>query len=138
MPYDEAQDAFTCPNGQQLHYKATHRHRSDNGYQSERRVYECANCSGCPLKEKCTKAQGNRQLQVSFRLWEMRARAKELLLSEQGTTLRKQRSVDVETVFGRIKQDWGYRRFLLRGLEKVNTEWGLLCIAHNLAKLAVA
>jgi transposase len=138
MPYDEAQDTFTCPNGQQLHYKATWHHRSDNGYQSERRVYECAVCSQCPLKEKCTKAQGNRQIQVSFRLRAMRAQAKNLLLSEQGTVLRKQRSIDVETVFGRIKQDWGFRRFLLRGLEKVKTEWGLLSIAHNLAKLAVA
>ena len=138
MPYDEAQDTFTCPNSQQLHYKATWQHRSDNGFESERRVYECADCSQCPLKEKCTKAQGNRQIQVSFRLRAMRAQAKDLLLSEQGTALRKQRSIDVETVFGRIKQDWGFRRFLLRGLEKVKAEWGLLCIAHNLAKLAVA
>lgn len=138
MPYDEAEDTFTCPNGQPLRYKATHQHRSDNGFESERRVYECADCSQCPLKEKCTKAQGNRQIQVSFRLRAMRAQAKDLLLSEQGTALRKQRSIDVETVFGRIKQDWGFRRFLLRGLEKVKTEWGLLCIAHNLAKLAVA
>lgn len=67
----------------------------------------------------------------------MRAQAKALLLSEQGIALRKQRSTDVETVFGRIKQDWGFRRFLLRGMEKVKTEWGLLCIAHNLAKLAI-
>ena len=138
MPYDEAQDAFTCPSGQLLHYKATWRYRSDNGYGSERRVYQCADCSQCPLKEKCTKAQGNRQIQVSFRLRQMRVRAKALLLSEQGVAVRKQRSIDVETVFGRIKQDWGFRRFLLRGLEKVKTEWGLLCIAHNLAKLAVA
>lgn len=137
MPYDEAQDTFTCPNRQLLHYKATWRYRSDNGYPSERRVYECADCIQCPLKEQCTKAQGNRQIQVSFRLRQMRARAKALLLSEQGVALRKQRSIDVETVFGRIKQDWGSRRFLLRGLEKVKTEWGLLCITHNLAKLAV-
>ena len=138
MSYDEAKDTFTCPHGQPLRYTATHRHRSDNGYESERRVYECADCSQCPLKEKCTKAAGNRQIQVSFRLREMRAHARDLLVSEPGTALRKQRSIDVETVFGRIKQDWGFRRFLLRGLAKVKTEWGLLCIAHNLAKLAVA
>ena len=138
MPYDETQDAFTCPNGQQLSYKTSRRRRSDNGYESERRVYQCDDCSPCPLKEKCTKAEGNRQIQVSFRLRKMRAQAKDLLLSEPGSALRKQRSIDVETVFGRIKQDWGFRRFLLRGLEKVKAEWGLLCIAHNLAKLAVA
>lgn len=138
MPYDAAQDTFTCPNGQPLRYKTTQRHLSNNGFESERRVYQCEDCSQCPLKAQCTQAQGNRQIQVSFRLWEMRAHAKELLLSEPGTLLRKQRSTDVETVFGRIKQDWGFRRFLLRGLEKVKTEWGLLCVAHNLAKQAVA
>jgi len=137
MPYDEVLDTFTCPNGQSLRYKTTQRHRSDNGYQSTRRVYQCDDCSQCPLKEKCSKAKGNRTIQVSFCLWKMRANARNLLLSEQGTSLRKQRSIDVETVFGRIKQDWGFRRFFLRGLEKVKTEWGLLCIAHNLAKLAV-
>jgi transposase len=138
MPYDEVQDAFTCPNGKLLHYKATHRYHSDNGFESERRLYICEDCSQCPLKQQCTKAAGNRQIKVSFRLWQMRSQAKEKLLSEQGTALRKQRSIDVETVFGRIKQDWGFRRFLLRGLEKVKAEWGLLCIAHNFAKLAVA
>jgi len=138
MPYDEAEDAFTCPNGKLLHYKATHHYHTDNHYESERRKYVCEECSQCPLKAQCTKAEGNRQIQVSFRLWQMRAQAKEKLLSGPGTTLRKQRSIDVETVFGRIKQDWGFRRFLLRGMEKVKAEWGLLCIAHNLAKLAVA
>jgi hypothetical protein len=138
LPYDETQDVFTCPNGKLLHYKATHPYRTDNGFESERRGYVCEDCSQCPLKQQCTKAEGNRQIKVSLRLWEMRAQAKEKLLSEPGTALRKQRSVDVETVFGRIKQDWGFRRFLLRGLEKVKAEWGLLCIAHNLAKLAVA
>lgn len=138
MPYDESRDVFTCPNGKLLPYKSTHRHRTDNHYESQRRVYVCEDCSQCPLKAQCTKAEGNRQITVSLRLRQMRAQAKEKLLSEQGTVLRKQRSIDVETVFGRIKQDWGFRRFLLRGLEKVKTEWGLLCIAHNLAKLAIA
>lgn len=138
MPYDEAQDFFTCPHGKRLRYTTTHHPHSDNGFESERRIYVCEDCRGCPLKGQCTKAEGNRQIQVSFRLREMRAQAKRKLLSEQGMALRKQRSTDVETVFGRIKQDWGFRRFLLRGLQKVKTEWGLLCIAHNLAKLAVA
>ena len=138
MPYDQAEDVFTCPNGKRLRFKEIQFYRTENNFESERRIYVCENCSQCPLKQQCTKAQGNRQIKMSFRVWQMRAQAKEKLLSEQGITLRKQRSIDVETVFGRIKQDWGFRRFLLRGLEKVKTEWGLLCIAHNLAKLAVA
>jgi transposase len=41
-----------------------------------------------------------------------------------------------EPVFGQIKQARGFRQFLLRGLEKVAAEWGLVCLAHNVLKLA--
>jgi transposase len=137
-PYQPEQDAFVCPQGQILHYLHTRKEHTENGFETERRVYACADCSACPLKAQCTKALGNRQIRVSFRLRALRAQAEYNLCSEKGRQLRAQRSTDVETVFGRIKQDWGFRRFLLRGLEKVKTEWGLLCIAHNFAKMALA
>ena len=41
-----------------------------------------------------------------------------------------------EPVFGQIKQARGFRQFLLRGVEKVANEWGLVCLAHNILKLA--
>jgi hypothetical protein len=41
-----------------------------------------------------------------------------------------------ERVFGQIKQARGFRQFLLRGVEKVAAEWGVICIAHNILKLA--
>jgi len=44
----------------------------------------------------------------------------------------------VEPVFGQIKQARGFRQFLLRGRDKVAHEWALVCIAHNLTKLAAA
>jgi len=44
----------------------------------------------------------------------------------------------VEPVFGQIKQAWGFRQFLLRGIVKVSAEWALICTAHNLVKLAKA
>ena len=44
----------------------------------------------------------------------------------------------VEPVFGQIKQARGFRQFLLRGVDKVRAEWALICIAHNLTKLARA
>lgn len=44
----------------------------------------------------------------------------------------------VEPVFGQIKQARGFRQFLLRGLDKVASEWALICTAHNLSKLAKA
>ena len=41
----------------------------------------------------------------------------------------------VEPVFGQIKQGRGFRQFLLRGLDKVQAEWLLICTGHNLLKL---
>ena len=41
----------------------------------------------------------------------------------------------VEPVFGQIKEARGIRRFWLRGLEKVEAEWKLICATHNLLKL---
>jgi transposase len=137
-PYDPETDTFTCPQDQPLHFLHIRREKTDNGFETERRVYACSDCSACPLKHQCTRAAGNRQIRVSFRLRQFRVQAAKNLCSEKGKQLRKQRSVDVEPVFGRIKQDWGFRRFLLRGIEKVKVEWGLLCIAHNLSKMAVA
>jgi len=43
-----------------------------------------------------------------------------------------------EPVFGQIKQGRGFRQFLLRGVKKVAAEWGFVCVAHNVLKLAKA
>lgn len=48
------------------------------------------------------------------------------------------RKVTIEPVFGQIKQARGFRQFLMRGLDQVRHEWALVCIAHNLTKLAAA
>jgi transposase len=49
--------------------------------------------------------------------------------------LYKKRSTSIEPVFGNIKHNLGYRRFALRSLPAVNSEWHLICAAHNLLKL---
>lgn len=133
--YDEANDEFICPAGKRLKYQGIRKYRTENGYLSERRYYECEDCSGCPFKERCTKSPGNRKVRASLKLRKLKEKAAMNLRSEKGLLLRSQRCVEVESVFGRIKGNWSFRRFLLRGLEKVRIEWGLLCIAHNLAKL---
>jgi len=119
-----------------LTYRYAGHEKSGNGYRIELRHYEAPDCHTCPLKPECTRAKGNRHLRVSFRLRQFREQAKANLLSEQGRVLRIQRNVEVESVFGHIKHNMLFRRFHLRGLEKVKTEWGLVCIAHNMRKLA--
>jgi hypothetical protein len=58
-----------------------------------------------------------------------------VLENEYYKPLHKQRSVEVETVFGQIKGNQGYWRFLLRGTAKVSTEWGLLALGYNLKQI---
>ncbi len=138
MEYDPNKDELICPAGRRLTYRYSFHSKTDNGYRAERRCYEAEDCAGCPLKEPCTKAKGNRRVNMAFQLKAWRQQARDNLTSEAGKKLRSLRGVEVESVFGRLKEDWGFRRFFLRGLEKVRTEFGLLCIAQNMAKLAVS
>ncbi|AZR73079.1 hypothetical protein BBF96_06580 [Anoxybacter fermentans] len=119
-----------------LIYWKTKEYKTDNGYIRQYGYYKCENCDGCELKENCTKAKGNRVIRISFKLRKYKQKVKKNLCSDKGLKLRSQRAIEAESVFGRIKDNWSFRRFLLHGLEKVKIEWGLLCIAHNLAKLA--
>ena len=65
----------------------------------------------------------------------LKKKAKQILEDDHYKDLRKQRSVEVETVFGQIKGNQGYKRFLLRGTAKVLTEWGLLSLGYNLKQI---
>ena len=62
-----------------------------------------------------------------------RMRAK--LDTESGRALYAQRKTIVEPVFGQIKEARGFRRFLMRGLDKIRGEWRLVCLTHNLLKI---
>lgn len=57
------------------------------------------------------------------------------LSSDLGKAIYRLRKAIVEPVFGQIKDARGIRHFLLRGLEKVEAEWQLICMTHNLLKL---
>jgi transposase len=134
--YDETGDTYLCPAGKRLTFQYASRYVSENGYVTERRYYECRACPECPFKPLCTKAKRFRRIQASQRLRAFREKARQNLTSGEGERLRARRSIEVETAFGNIKQNMGFRRFHLRGLEKVRVEWGLVCIAHNMRKMA--
>ena len=64
-----------------------------------------------------------------------RDRMRRKLQTKRGRKRYALRMQTVEPVFGQIKQGRGFRQFLLRGLEKVQGEWSLICTGHNLLKL---
>jgi len=65
-------------------------------------------------------------------------RMRRKLLTKAGARYYRQREQSIEPVFGQIKQGRGFRQFSLRGLAKVQGEWHLVCLAHNLRKLFAA
>ena len=137
-PYHPELDEYECPQKKRLRYPYTKPYKSENEFVAQRRIYECDDCSQCPVKTECTRAKNNRQIQIGVEWERFKRQAHDNLLSPQGLVMRSRCPVEVEAVFGRLKQDWDFRRFLLRGIKKVTTEWGILSIAHNLAKAAIA
>jgi len=135
--YNEEKDFFVCPMGQKMTYRFTTNQTTSTGYQQKVRCYKAQNCQGCPLRAACFKASGNRLIKFNPKAYKYRQAAKERLNTLRGRKTKIQRNIDVEPVFGHIKQCRHFRRFLLKGLEGVNIETGLLVIAHNLKKLWV-
>ena len=137
MMYDEVNDKFICPEGKKIEYIKTRQDKTETGFIQESRVYECSDCSNCPHKSECTKAQGNRQIRFNKKLWKLKQEAKINLMSKKGTEMRGKRAEYSEGIFGQIKWNMGFKRFLLRGLEKVDLEWGLLCFALNIKRMKI-
>ncbi len=135
MGYDAENDTYTCHAGKTLIPLHVKNQKSRNGYESEVTVYECTDCSGCPYKEKCTKAKGNKRLYVSKNFIEHRQTSYENIMSEKGIKYRMNRSIQVEGAFGVLKNDYNFQRFLLRGKTKVKLEILLLCFGYNINKL---
>ncbi|MFL0248776.1 IS1182 family transposase [Candidatus Clostridium stratigraminis] len=135
MIYDKEKDEYTCHNGRQLR-KTTIAHRtSATGYHSEVTIYEAEDCNNCPFKARCTKAQGNRKMQVSKTFVEKRRISLENITSPEGVILRVNRSIQVEGAFGVLKNDYQFNRFLTRGKNSVKNEFLLLCFGFNINKL---
>ncbi|NKI27897.1 transposase [Arenibacter sp. 6A1] len=108
------------------------------GFTQQLKKYQAVNCKGCPLRGACHKASGHRTIERNHNLVRIKQKAREFLLSEQGVAHRKRRCWDVEAVFGNIKHNMNFKRFMLSGLAKVETEIGLIAMAHNLKKISLA
>ena len=116
-------------------YRKTVTKKNKSGYLQTYEVYQCENCEGCPFRELCTKSEYGRVIQRNGHWLEQKAKVKDLLSSEEYKTLMKKRSTECETVFGQTKGNLGFRRFHLRGKEKVGIEWGLLMLGYDFKQL---
>jgi len=136
--YDDLSDSYTCPNQKQLTLQASYyQTHKRTGYRSLIKEYQCSDCKDCPFYNQCCKSASgeNRLLKVNEKLEAYKQTARQNLTSEKGCVLRKKRSIEIESCYGDIKHNMGFRRFHLRGLKKAKTEFTLVAMAHNLRKL---
>jgi transposase len=133
--YNKEDDTYLCPGGKTMHFLHENTTTSNNGYKSTIRQYQAENCNGCPLRGQCHKSKTNRIIKINEKLRQYKAKARELLTSEQGIKHRSKRPVEPEAVFGQMKFNKAYKRFRHRGFDKVNMDLGIFAIAFNLLKM---
>ena len=136
--YNPDDDLYVCPMGQKLKFIRQEKRYTASGYQQTVSVYRACRCEGCPLRGQCHKSKRDRQIEVNHTLADYKARARELLTSEQGIKHRSNRPIEPEAVFGQIKECGRFRRLRLKGLTGAKIDFGLKALAHNLRKLAQA
>ena len=136
MEYNTEKDEYTCPNGRKLKFRRESTKTTENGYVVSTRYYSNDKCGRCPHRDKCHRSKnGYRTVKVNRVLNTYRPKVLEALTSDEGILLRRNRSIQVEGVFGVLKEDFGFRRFLTRGKRNIETQFFLLAFAFDIEKL---
>lgn len=139
--HDPENRTCICPAGKQLQRSGTHRDK--RGYVGERYRGSDKVCGGCPLRARCLRnpdKPAGRQV-TFFRdkapdtPESATTRMKRKIDSHEGRRRYGRRFATVEPVFGNIRHNKRLNRFTLRGRRKVNTQWKLYCLVHNIEKL---
>jgi transposase len=128
--YDEASDAVICPQGERLEFAERKKRQGDCTV----RCYRCTSYAQCAVRALCSKRRDGRRIEISPQYGAL-LRQRRKRQDPKCQALMRQRSGLIEPVFATIKQAMGFRRWTVRGLDNVRTQWALLCTAHNLRKL---
>lgn len=129
--YDEENDQCICPHGNILPYQRTKRSKGD---EYELRIYHCRDYRQCSYRSHCSSNKRGRTIEISpYHRAVVRQREKRQ--DPANKKLLRARKTIIEPVFGWIKENLVFRRWTVRGLENVKTQWSLLCTTINLKKL---
>ena len=143
MEYDAESDVYICRNAKRLTVDHVRHSKSKTGYVSEKTIYKCEDCSGCPYKAECIKGNNcktpleerTKTVHVSKTFLKYRQEGLERILTDEGIVLRMNRSIQAEGSFGDLKQDMQFRRYISKGTSNVLAESILLAMARNINKL---
>lgn len=129
--YDPDEDVYICPLGKKLGYLTTLNPKSRN-YPIRR--YGCKNFKNCEYSDECSKSKTGKKIErTPYDDAIYRQIEKNNLLKNK--KYYQKRKVIVEPVFGWIKHNNGFNRWLYRGLKNVDAQWNLVCTSINLHKL---
>lgn len=134
--YNPATNRYSCPAGKGMKKINQRVKPNHSGYEQILTRYRSRHCANCPLRSQCTPDHEYRMIEVNLNWHRLKQKAEKRLKTKRGIQKRKQRCFDTEPVFGQIKHNHQFKRFLLRGMDKVTVEMGLLALAHNLRKKA--
>lgn len=137
------ESTYTCPNGRTLNYRGTEwlssASKSRQALSLPRRKgwhYKSNDCSNCTMSTQCLLPKTKvRSLLRDPEVEPIKERTRERFRTAEGREKYKKRMYTVEPVFADIKEHRGMRRFLLRGINGVKTEWKWACLTHNLLKV---
>ncbi|PKI09157.1 IS5/IS1182 family transposase [Staphylococcus shinii] len=135
--YDEINDEFICPNHKRLGFKRYAYRYDKYGFRRDFKLYECDNCSECPLKNNCMKSNSKSSKKIMRNYnWEyFKAQINQKLSEPETKEIYNQRKIDVEPVFGFMKAILGFTRMSVRGINKVKRELGFVLMALNIRKV---
>jgi hypothetical protein len=126
--YSKRKDTFTCPHGRKLYLKTK---TEQNGIAAK--VYECHSCGTCRHRALCVRGEGNRTISMRADNKEMEAYRKRMMTPAYQAKIKKRKEL-CEHPFGTIKYTHGIRHFLLRGVEKVKSEFMFTSFIYNLRR----
>lgn len=129
--YDSQSDCYLCPMGQKLEFRHTRKHK-DKSY--ETRIYRCKNAKQCSVRCQCSKDKQGRAIERSP-YSDAILRQKEKQRDKEKADLLRKRKTIVELAFARVKHLLEFRRWSMRGLEKVQAQWDLVCAVVNLGRI---
>jgi len=135
--YDQGTDNYVCPNAKAL--KLQVKKTEADGVFYRRYVANEDDCRGCELKARCIRGRNGKRRYLNVPVGRVPGNLTEAMAakvdSEKGHKIYSQRIAIVEPVFANIRTHKGMNRFTLRGKVKVNIQWLMYCMIHNIGKI---
>jgi transposase len=135
--YNEAKDQYTCPNDKLLKLKVRKLVQDHNIYR--RYMADNNDCKRCSLNDRCIFRKNAKRRTLDVPIGAEKTNLSKAMVkkidSEKGRKIYPQRFAIVEPIFANIRTQKRLDRFTLRGKIKVDIQWMLYCMVHNIEKI---